>query len=104
VFSSGTFKYAPPKTGSGNVSLIKNADNTVTLRLEDDFLVQEGPALYVGFANGGTIAQETLFAELKAFKGKQEYTVPQSINLDSYDQVMIYCKEFAVPFSIATLN
>lgn len=100
----GIFTGKPPKTGSGSVSLIKNTDDTYTVRLEDDFKVQNGPALFVGFGNNGSVDHDTLFAELKAFDSKQEYMVPDTIDVAKFSQVIIYCKEFSVAFSVADLQ
>ena len=100
----GTFKGVGTKTGSGSVSLERNADGAYVVRLDDDFVVQKGPALYVGFGNNGNVDHNTLFAELKSFDGKQEYVVPSSVNVEKYTDVIIYCKEFSVAFSVAALN
>lgn len=100
---SGEFEGVDPKTGSGSVTLEKEGDSYV-VRLGDNFNVQEGPDLYVGFSNNGEIDQTTLFAELTSFSGSQDYTVPQSIDISKYDQIMIYCKEFTVPFAVAQLS
>lgn len=104
VAKKGVFMGVAPKTGSGSISLARNADGSYAVRLEDDFKVQNGPALYVSFANNGQVDHNTLFAELKAFDGKQEYYVPSNIDVSRYGQVMIYCKEFSVVFSIADLH
>lgn len=101
---TGTFTGVPPKTGSGTVTLIQNLNNGNIVRLESDFKVQNGPDLYVAFGNNGTVDHDTLFAELKAIEGNQEYQVPDTIDLTKYTQVFIYCKEFSVAFSVATLQ
>lgn len=100
----GAFAGAAPKTGSGSVTLVINSDGKQVLRLEDDFKVQDGPDLYVAFGNNGTVDQATLFSKLNATEGKQEYEVPATIDPAKYGQVIIYCKEFAVNFSVASLS
>lgn len=104
VEKAGTFTGVAPKTGSGSVSLVKKVDGSYVVQLEDDFIVQEGPALFVGFANDGQVVESTLFTELNSFTGKQEYAVPASIDPTQYSQVMIWCKEFQTAFSVATLQ
>lgn len=101
---SGTFSGVANKTGSGSVSLVKNSDDSYTVRLEEDFKVQNGPALYVSFGNNGDVDHDTLFAELESFEGRQEYNVPSTIDVSKFKQVIIYCKEFSVAFSIADLQ
>src|SRR5688572_26824977 len=49
TIKSGTFAGVSPKTGSGSVKLIKNVDGSYTIELGEDFVVQNGPALFVGF-------------------------------------------------------
>lgn len=100
---NGTFKGVDPKTGSGSVTLEKEGDGYV-VRLGDDFNVQEGPDLYVGFSSDGRVDQTTLFAELTSFSGSQDYAVPESIDTSKYSEIMVYCKKFAVPFAVAQLR
>lgn len=104
ITRTGTFIGVPPKTGSGSVSVTTDASGKTTVKLNDDFMVQEGPDLYVSFGDDNTVDHDTLFAELKSFTGSQEYTVPDSIDVGKYGQVIIYCKEFSVVFSAATLQ
>lgn len=104
VERTGTFVDVGEKTGSGGATVIEEADGTQTVRLEENFKVQKGPALYVAFSNNGKFAKGTDFAELKALSGEQEYTVPNNIDASDYDQVMIWCEEFAVAFAVADLK
>lgn len=104
VERTGTFSGVGAKTGSGSVSLLKVSDIAYSVRLEDDFSVQNGPDLFVGFGNDGEVDKDTLFTELTAFDGEQEYPVPSNIDVASYSQVFIYCKEFTVVFSVAELQ
>ena len=41
---------------------------------------------------------------LKAFRGSQNYAVPATVLLDKYKSVVIWCKEFDVLISPATLT
>ena len=104
VEKTGTFTGVSPKTGSGSVSLVKNPNGTYMVRLEDDFAVQSGPALYVAFANGTEVDHDTLFAALKETSGQQEYIVPSEVDPVKYTNVVIYCEEFSVTFSTAELK
>lgn len=104
VVKTGTFKNVGEKTGSGQVSLVKNSDKTYTVRLEESFTVQNGPALFVAFGNGEQYAEGTAFSELKSFSGKQEYRVPANIDPSKYTSVIIWCDEFSVAFAAADLK
>lgn len=97
----GVFKGIGTKTGSGSVSVIEKSDGTFVVQLEEDFMVQKGPALYVAFGNGQTYAKGTAFTPLKSFTGKQEYQVPSSIEVEKFDSIMIWCEEFSTAFSAA---
>lgn len=100
----GVFAGVSPKVGSGTVTLVKNVDDTYTVRLADDFTVQEGPDLYLGFGNDGQVAQEALFTTLESFSGVQEYAVPSDVDVNQYAQLIVYCKEFSAVFAVADLE
>lgn len=101
---AGTFSGVAPKSGVGSVTLAQNAEGNYVVRLGNDFTVQEGPDLYVSFGNNDEVDHETLFSTLNTFSGAQEYIVPDTIDVSKYDQVIIYCKEFSVVFSVAPLQ
>lgn len=101
---TGAFTGVGSKTGSGSVTLTKNADGSYVVDLGDDFNVQQGPDLFVSFANENAYEEGTAFAELKSLNGAQEYAVPGNINPENYAQVMIWCREFNAPFTVATLQ
>ena len=42
-------------------------------------------------------------APLKSFQGKQRYAIPDSLNLDNYQSVAIWCRKFNVTFGYASL-
>ena len=100
----GTFSGVAPKSGAGSVILAQNAEGNYVVRLGDDFTVQEGPDLYVSFGNNDEVDHDTLFSTLNAFSGAQEYTVPDTIDVSKYGQVIIYCREFSVVFSYSPLQ
>lgn len=100
----GMFSGVAPKAGSGSVMLTENPKGRHTLELGEDFKVQEGPDLYVGFGNSGEVDKETLFSTLDKFNGTQNYTVPENIDVTKYAQAFIYCKEFSVVFAVAPLQ
>lgn len=100
----GTFMGVAPKTGSGTATLSRGSNGAYTVQLGDDFTVQEGPDLYVGFGNNGKIDRDTLLGELSAFTGWQAYAVPHTIDVSKYSQVFIYCKKFSAVFAVASLQ
>ena len=42
--------------------------------------------------------------ELKGNRGNQNYPIPAGVNISTFNSVVIYCKPFAVVFSVATLH
>ncbi|MEO0909928.1 MAG: DM13 domain-containing protein [Pseudomonadota bacterium] len=42
--------------------------------------------------------------ELSSKTGLQVYVVPASVNVDDFNEVYIWCRKFAVPLGIASIN
>lgn len=104
VVYQATFQGVGQKSGSGSVLLTKDKNNKHQVILQEDFKVQEGPDLYLAFANEGQVDENTLFAPLREFSGLQQYDLPDNLNPEEYTELMIWCKEFSVAFSTAELT
>ena len=102
--SSGTFVGASNHVTKGTVTVTKNADGTATVTLESDFWFDGAPDPRVGFGNNGKYTKGTDISLLQANTGKQTFVVPASINVDDVNEVYIWCKRFAVPLGVASLN
>lgn len=95
--------------GSGKVSILKLSDGTRILRMED-FFVTNGPDLHVILAAGSKLTgkedlgQYVDLGELKGNLGNQNYPIPDEIDLESFQSVVIYCVPFQVVFSTANLS
>ncbi len=96
-------------TAAGDAKILKLADGSHVLRLED-FNVTNGPDLRVLLARHG--APETRdevdqgyieLGKIKGNKGNQNYDIPLGTDLNMYKSVVIYCKPFHVVFTSATL-
>jgi hypothetical protein len=46
----------------------------------------------------------TIIAPLKKFSGAQSYSIPQTIKLDNYQSVAIWCRKFNATFGAAKLS
>lgn len=90
-------------TGSGTASLVSIGDKKY-IRFEDDFMVANGPDLYVGLGKDGKYIKGSEIGKLKGNIGSQNYELPVDVNLEDIDEVWVWCKAFAVPFSKAVLN
>jgi hypothetical protein len=91
--------------GRGTARLFATADG-VFVRFEN-FAVRNGPDLYVylspsssGYAGKGNLE----LGRLKASEGNQNYRLPSGTDPAAYRSVVIWCKQFAVQFAVATLR
>jgi hypothetical protein len=91
--------------GRGTARLFATADG-VFVRFEG-FEVRNGPDLYVYLspAAGRYAGKGNLeLGRLKASQGNQNYRLPAGTDPSVYRSVVIWCKQFAVQFAVATLK
>jgi hypothetical protein len=95
--------------GSGDAAIYALADGSNVLRLEN-FEVTNGPDLYVYLVAKQNPSESEVegdfvnLGRLKGNKGNQNYAIPQEIDLDAYQSIVIWCQAFSVLFSTANLN
>jgi hypothetical protein len=111
VLARGTFIHADPNDpvhyGKGKVSVFGSA-----VRLEADFEVGPGPKFHVYLVPKATIRSSgdvkgTMFVDLgrlRAFKGAQNYRIPNGVDLKKFQSVVIWCEAFGVLISPADLK
>ena len=108
----GDFKDADSfHRGSGQAIIYTTPEGGHLLRLEN-LEVTNGPALHVVLSphEDPTRSNEVLLegyadlGDLKGNRGNQNYTIPADVDLSVIKSVVIYCKPFAVVFSVATLQ
>lgn len=111
IVATGTFIHANPSDpvhyGKGRVSIYPRL-----LHLEPDFEVGPGPKYHVYLVpeadiSAATRVQDSMFVDLgrlKAFSGGQNYAIPDGVDLKSYKSVVIWCEQFNVLISPATLK
>lgn len=87
-------------TGSGTASVIKIGDKNY-IRFEEDFVVNNGPDLYVGLGENGKYIKGSELGKLKGNIGAQNYELPPDVDPA---EVWVWCKAFSVPFTKAVLN
>ena len=102
VISSGTFEGRAGHAGTGTVNLIKSGSQTL-LQFEGDFDITNGPDLFVHLGTGDEYSKEAQIEKLKGNRGEQIYVIPDSINVEDFDEVWVWCRAFSVPFVKATL-
>jgi len=94
---------AHPTSGTANV--LTDGGSQRVLRLEDDFVSDNGPDLNVYLASSGDdFGDEYIdLGDLKGNIGSQNYEVPADVDLTVYDTVVIWCVRFGVGFGSAEL-
>ena len=116
LLATGQFEHVNPNDrvhwGRGEVSLYREGDGSVVVFLGEDFEVGPGPAYRVYVKDAADIRSKGAFQEsgganlgtLRAFKGSQVYEVPAEVDVDSIESVVIWCEQFSVLISPATLS
>jgi hypothetical protein len=111
TLARGTFTHPNPSDpihyGKGRVTVFEGL-----LHLEPDFEVGPGPKYHVYLVPEkqvvpSTNVARTMFVDLgrlKAFKGSQNYEVPSGVDIAKYGSVVIWCEQFGVLISPATLT
>jgi hypothetical protein len=109
--ATGDFIHANPRDpihyGKGRVTVYEDL-----VHLGSDFEVGPGPKFHVYLVPEANVVPSTNVARtmfvdlgrLKAFKGSQNYPVPDGIDLKKYGNVVIWCEQFGVLISPAALK
>jgi len=87
----------------GDAYTIPLEDGSNVLRLEN-FQSTNGPDLFVYLATDDKASEFINLGDLKANKGNQNYEIPDDVDLEKYNKVLIWCKSFAVLFGSAELS
>jgi hypothetical protein len=111
IVATGEFIHANPKDpihwGKGKVTVYQDL-----VHLGGDFEVGPGPKFHVYLVPAKNVVPTTRVADtmyvdlgrLRAFKGSQNYPVAAGVDLGKYDSVVIWCEQFGVLISPATLK
>ena len=109
--ATGEFIHANPKDpihyGKGKLTVYQDL-----LHLGGDFEVGPGPKYHVYLVPEknvipSTAVEKTMFVDLgrlKAFRGSQNYPVPDGVDLSKFGSVVIWCEQFGVLISPASLK
>jgi hypothetical protein len=110
LLATGTFIHANPADpihyGKGDVQIYPSL-----LHLADNFEVGPGPKYHVYLVPDKNITpaskvEQTMFIDLgrlKAFRGSQNYPIPDGVSLADFPTVVIWCEQFNVLISPATI-
>ena len=99
----GTFRSDAHPT-AGTAVVLGNGTGQRFLRFED-FETDNGPDLNVYLVNSSTgdVSDYVDLGDLKGNIGSQNYEIPADVDLDVYDEVVIWCVRFGVGFGDALL-
>lgn len=100
---SGTFSGLSGHETSGAVEVVQSAEGW-QVRLAPDFRFDGAPDPRVGFGRAGAFAEGTDFEVLQRNEGEQVYAVPDGIDPAAFDEVYIWCRQFAVPLGVAPIR
>jgi hypothetical protein len=107
--SSGGFESRNRYTVTGEATVYELEDGSRTLRLEP-FESTNGPDLYVYLTTADHADDDDALAadfvdlgDLRGNIGSQNYPIPDDVDLDAYDTVVIWCERFTVAFGAADL-
>ena len=112
VISQGKFGYVDAlHHAEGTATIYEGVDGAKTLRFEN-FKATNGPDLKVWLVAKAdvTTAEDVTGGEwvslgpLKGNIGDQNYALPADIDLSRYQSVVIWCEQFSVLFSPATMT
>jgi len=98
---------------SGRASVYHTSDGKFELRLTN-FVTSNGPDVHIVLAQSTDPNLSRNFvtgelndvevAQMKANQGDQNYDLPNSVDLNKYDAVVIYCVRFHAVFGLAKLE
>lgn len=87
---------------SGTVRVIE-ADGKSYIRYEN-FKTINGPDLYVYLAKDLDAKDFVSLGTLRATEGNVNYEIPESVNLEEYQYVMTWCRQFSALFNYADIS
>jgi len=111
IVATGMFIHANPRDpihyGKGKLTVYQDL-----VHLDGDFEVGPGPKFHVYLVPETSVipstnVARTMFVDLgrlKAFKGSQNYPVPAGVDLAKFGSVVVWCEQFGVLISPATLK
>ena len=110
AFAPSTFtEVGKQQKTTGEVKLVKENGKRY-LVFNSEFSTPTGPDVFVilhrkdKVTNGIKESNYINIAKLEKFSGGQRYLIPDNVDLDDYQSVGIWCREFNVTFAFAPLN
>ncbi len=102
TIAQGQFSGASGHTASGGVAVRETESGTVVV-LQKDFKFDGAPDPKLGFGKDGYDAASQ-FSELRSNGGEQLYELPANIDPNAYNEIWVWCQQYAVPLGVARLT
>lgn len=102
--ATGSFSGANDHITTGGVTIVKTADGGAVVILDTDFSLDGAPDPIVGFGKDGTFAKTSGLGSLLQNTGLQVFVVPASVDVDDFNEVYIWCEQFAVSLGVASIT
>lgn len=89
---------------SGTASIEFTPDDGGTLYFDETFDTTPGPDLYVYLATDKSANDFVNIGLIQSFGGEQSYRISSDVDLEKYDNVLIWCQAFSTLFGHAELE
>lgn len=103
VVARGDFEGVSFHEARGSAKIVKSGDKYF-VSFEENFYVTNGPDLLVYLGKDGVYDPKAELGNLKGNIGSQVYEIPETINLNDYNEVWVWCRAFRVGFGKAILS
>ena len=85
------------------MGMVSIDEDETTLQIKN-FKTDSGPLLEMYLSTSTSANSYISLGELKGLDGDYEYALPENIDLDTYNYVMVWCVDFSVNFGHAILS
>ncbi len=99
----GSFTGASDHITTGTVTVTKEGNDYVVV-LGSDFSFDGAPDPKVGFGTSGEYDIKSQLGHLDSNTGEQKYKIPADLNIESYNEIYIWCERFSVPLGVAKIR
>ena len=96
---SGTFVSGDEAHEAAGSFQIASSEEGRTLSFSEDFSTRRGPDLFVWLVRGDDLENRAVIGRLQSARGAQTYAIPEEVNLEDYDRVLVWCRTFRVLFA-----
>lgn len=109
VISTGSFTTVDRGHATSGSVRIVSENGQRYIEFGQDFATGSGPDVKVILSRDEVVTKKLTegsyitLARLESFNGSQRYAIPEDVNLDEYNSVAVWCKQFNVTFGYAAL-